>query len=202
GVVVIRAHTDETRRFENHTVADVGRILGKHFVDAFLDIAAADGLRTTFYVDTMTHSIEPMRDLVDYRWAIPGVSDGGAHTKFATSGRYPTEFLTRLVREHQLCDLEEAHWRLAALPAMCAGFRDRGTIVEGGPADLVVYDFDELAITETEIVHDLPGGDWRRVQRARGYRAVVVNGEVTIEDDKETGAPSGRLLRHGAASVP
>ena len=199
GVVVIRAHTDETKRFENHTVSDVGRIQGKHFVDAFLDIAAADGLRTTFYVDTMTHSIQPMRDLVDYRWAIPGVSDGGAHTKFATSGRYPTEFITRLVREHQLCDLEEAHWRLAALPAMCAGFRDRGTIVEGGPADLVVYDFDGLAITDTEIVHDLPGGDWRRVQRARGYRAVVVNGEITIEDDKETGTPSGRLLRHGAA---
>jgi N-acyl-D-aspartate/D-glutamate deacylase len=200
GVVVIRAHTGETRRFENHTVTDVARIQGKHFVDAFLDIAAADGLRTTFYVDTMTHSIEPMRDLVQYRWAIPGVSDGGAHTKFATSGRYPTEFLARLVREHNLCDLEEAHWRLAALPAMCAGFRDRGTLVEGGPADMVVYDFDNLAITETEIVHDLPGGDWRRVQHARGYHYVVVNGEITIEDDRETGAPSGRLLRHGAAA--
>ncbi len=200
GVVVIRAHTDETRRFENHTVTDVGRILGKHFVDAFLDIAAADGLRTTFYVDTMSHSIEPMRDLVDYRWAIPGVSDGGAHTKFATSGRYPTEFISRLVREHRLCDLEEAHWRLAALPAMCAGFRDRGVLVEGGPADVVVYDFDTLDATETEIVHDLPGGDWRRVQRARGYHYVLVNGEVTIEDDTETGAASGRLLRHGAAA--
>ena len=47
-----------------------------------------------------------------------GVSDGGAHTKFATSGRYPTEFLIRFVREHQLCDLETAHWRLAALPAV------------------------------------------------------------------------------------
>ena len=148
----------------------------------------------------MSHSIEPMRDLVDYRWAIPGVSDGGAHTKFATSGRYPTEFISRLVREHRLCDLEEAHWRLAALPAMCAGFRDRGVLVEGGPADVVVYDFDTLDATETEIVHDLPGGDWRRVQRARGYHSVLVNGEVTIEDDTETGAASGRLLRHGAAS--
>jgi N-acyl-D-amino-acid deacylase len=199
GIVVIRGHTDETRRFENHTVADVGRLQGKHFVDAFLDVAAADGLRTTFYVDTMSHSIEPMRDIVGYRWAIPGVSDGGAHTKFATSGRYPTEFITRLVREHQLCDLEEAHWRLAALPAMCAGFRDRGTLVEGAPADIVVYDFDNLSILDTELVHDLPGGDWRRVQRASGYHAVLVNGDVTIDHDTETGAASGRLLRHGAA---
>ena len=203
GIVVIRAHAPEAKRFENHTVGDVGRILGQHHVDAFLDIAAGDDLRTTFYVDTMTRSIEPLRDIVGYRWAIPGVSDGGAHTKFATSGRYPTEFLVRLVREHGLCDLEEAHWRLAALPAMCAGFRDRGTLVVGAPADIVVYDLDRLTIGETEIVHDLPGGDWRRVQRASGYRAILVNGEVTIEDDEETGAPGGQLLRFGAgASVP
>ena len=198
GVVIIRAHTDDTRRFENHTVADVGQATGKHFVDAFLDVAAADGLRTTFYVDTMSHSIEPMRDIVNYPWAIPGVSDGGAHTKFSTSGRYPTEFIIRFVREHQLCDLETAHWRLSALPAMCAGFRDRGRLIEGAPADVIVYDLDNLAIEPTEVVHDLPGGDWRRVQRATGYRYVLVNGAITIENDTETGRASGRLLRHGA----
>jgi N-acyl-D-aspartate/D-glutamate deacylase len=201
GIVVIRGHSEQSRPFENHTVADVGRILGKHYIDAFLDIAAADRLKTTFYVDTMTHAIKPLRDIVGYRWAIPGLSDGGAHTKFATSGRYPTEFIARVVREHQLCDLEEAHWRLSALPAMCAGVRDRGTLVVGAPADLVVYDYDGLQVGETELVHDLPGGDWRRVQRAHGYRAVLVNGELTIDDDKETGAPGGRLLRHGAAEA-
>ena len=81
---------------------------------------------------------------------------------------------------------------------MCAGFRDRGTLVVGAPADIVVYDYDNLRITETEVVHDLPGGDWRRVQRAVGYRYVLVNGAVTIENDAETGAPSGQLLRFGA----
>jgi hypothetical protein len=35
-----------------------------------------------------------------------------------------------------------------------------------------------------------------RDQRARGYRWVIVNGEVTIEDDRETHAHSGRLLHH------
>src|SRR5207302_1249894 len=41
----------------------------------------------------------------------------------------------------------------------------------------------------------VPAGEWRRVQRARGYRYVLVNGEVTIREDKETGASPGRLLR-------
>jgi N-acyl-D-aspartate/D-glutamate deacylase len=48
-----------------------------------------------------------------------------------------------------------------------------------------------------EIAHDFPGGEWRRVQRAEGYRAVVLNGEITFEDGRETGALSGPLLRQG-----
>jgi len=93
--------------------------------------------------------------------------------------------------------LEEAHFRLSPQPAMCAGFKNRGTLVEGAAADVVVYDFDNLKILPMEIVHDFPGGEWRRVQRAEGYKAVMVNGEAIIEDDKETGAVPGRLLRHG-----
>jgi N-acyl-D-amino-acid deacylase len=101
------------------------------------------------------------------------------------------------VREEAMCSLEHAHWRLSALPAHCAGFRDRGTLVEGAPADVVVYDLEKLECLPIEVAHDLPGGEWRRIQRASGYRAILVNGEVTIEDDRETGTHSGRLLRHG-----
>lgn len=86
---------------------------------------------------------------------------------------------------------------LSALPAHCARFRDRGTLVAGAPVDIVVYDLEKLDWLASEVVHDFPGGEWRRSQRARGYRFVLVNGEVTIEDDRETGRHSGRLLRHG-----
>ena len=105
----------------------------------------------------------------------------------------------RAVREHGILTLEQAHWKLSALPAHCAGFTDRGTLEVGKAADVVVYDFDRLDITPVEKVHDFPGGEWRRVQRGVGYRWVLVNGEVTIDDDKETGTPAGRLLRHETA---
>jgi len=101
------------------------------------------------------------------------------------------------VRAEGMLSLEEAHWRLSALPAMVAGFTDRGQLKVGAPADIVVYDYKNLAIAPSEIVHDLPGGEWRRIQRAEGYRYILVNGQVTIEDDKETETYSGRLLRHG-----
>jgi N-acyl-D-aspartate/D-glutamate deacylase len=198
-IVLLDGFTTETKRFENRTIGEIAEATGKYPVDAMLDAAVADDLKTVFYAEPANVDRGALREIVDYEWILPGVSDGGAHTKFFTGGRYPTEFLSRIVREEAMCSLEAAHWRLAALPAHCAGFRDRGTIVEGAAADLVVYDFEKLTIEPVEVVHDLPGGEWRRIQRAKGYRFVLVNGEVTIEDDRETGAHSGRLLRHGAA---
>ena len=198
--IVLEPRTPATKPFQDLTLGQVAEMQGKHVIDALLDIALADELRTVYYIGGInTAPSEFLRELVDYPWAIPGVSDGGAHTKFFTGGRYPTEFLARCVRDEQMCDLEHAHWKLSALPAMCAGFHNRGTLQEGAPADVVVYDLEHLQVLPVEVTHDLPGGDWRRVQRASGYRAVLVNGVVTIEDDRETGASPGSLLRHGGA---
>jgi N-acyl-D-aspartate/D-glutamate deacylase len=161
-----------------------------------LDIAIADRLRTVFYTEPTYTSSKMLKDLLDFKYTIPGVSDGGAHTKFLTAGTYPTELIIDAVRKHDILDLESAHWRLSGLPSHCAGFPDRGTLEVGKAADVVVYDFDRLDMTPVEKVHDFPGGEWRRVQRGVGYRWVLVNGEVTIDDDKETGVPAGRLLRN------
>jgi N-acyl-D-amino-acid deacylase len=171
--------------------------MGKHPVDAMLDLTVADDLRTTFYLPGLNRRVDLLQELVDYEWALFGVSDGGAHTKFFTAGRYPTETITRMVREHNMLSLEDAHWRLSALPAWCAGFHDRGVLREGAPADIVVYDYDHLTVTPTEVAYDLPGGEWRRVQRAEGYRWILVNGHITFADGQGTAATPGKLLRHG-----
>ena len=108
--------------------------------------------------------------------------------------------LTWLVRDEGKVTLEEAHYRLSALPAHAAGFRDRGVLREGAAADVVVYDMDELDIDPRwigEVVHDLPGGEWRRVQRAHGYKEIIVNGETTFTDGELHRGHTGKLLRHG-----
>jgi N-acyl-D-amino-acid deacylase len=86
---------------------------------------------------------------------------------------------------------------LSAHPAIAGGFKNRGTLVVGNCADVVVYDLDKLAIKPLEIVNDFPGGEWRRVQRSEGYSAMLVNGKVTFQDGKCSGATPGRLLRSG-----
>ena len=196
-LVVTGPASPETEPFRDMMVGAIAEQLGKHPVDAMLDIAVHDRLKTEFFAAGTNTWPGYMREIVDSPYVIFGVSDGGAHTKFLTAGRYPTETIIKAVRENAMMSLEEAHWRLSALPAMVAGFEDRGVLRRGAPADIIVYDYDKLEVLPAEIVHDLPGGEWRRIQRAKGYRYVVVNGEITIENDRETNVHSGRLLRFG-----
>jgi N-acyl-D-aspartate/D-glutamate deacylase len=198
-IFITTAERAELKEYEGLTLRELAERTGKHPVDAMLDVAVADDLRTEFYAPGPNQNMDFLKEMLDYPWLIPGVSDGGAHTKFFTGGQYPTDMLERMVRERGMLSLEEAHWRLSALPALCAGFRDRGFLREGAPADVVVYDYEKLHVRPMEIVHDLPGGEWRRVRKAEGFRSIMVNGQVTIENDRESGAHPGRLLRHGAA---
>ena len=196
-VTILSPRSESTERYREMSVGQAAEIAGKHPVDLMLDVAVTDGLDTLFFVAPPQGSSDLLRDVVQYPHMLFGVSDGGAHTKFLTAGRYPTETLTSHVRENQWITYEEAHRRLSALPAQLAGFRDRGLIRHGGPADVLVYDPENLEIGPNEVVHDLPGGEWRRVQRASGYRSVMVNGHETISEDTQTETYSGHLLRHG-----
>ena len=192
-------HKDELRKYEGWTVGEIAKDLGTHVIDTMLDIALEDDMQALFVTAERPADMEAMKAMANSAFALPGVSDGGAHTKFITLGRYPTEFLALLVRDNEIMDLEQAHWRLSAYQALAAGFKDRGTIREGAPADIVVYDLDNLDMGKTERAYDYPAGAWRLVRKPRGYRSIMINGEVTFEDGECTGATSGQLLRHGSA---
>ena len=64
-------------------------------------------------------------------------------------------------------------------------------------ADLNLIDFDRLRLHQPEIVHDLPAGGRRLVQRVDGYRATLVAGAPIFEHGQDTGARPGRLVRNG-----
>ncbi len=196
-IVIVGPQLEKNKQWEDHTLALAGEKMGKHPVDVMLDMAVEENLETEFFAAPPNGSLEYLKEIVDDPYVLFGVSDGGAHTKFLTAGRYPTETICKIVRDNGMLSLEEAHWRLSALPAQVAGFTGRGTLTLGAPADIVVYDYENLKVLPDEIAHDLPGNEWRRIQRASGYRYVLVNGEVTIRDDQQTETYSGRLLRHG-----
>ena len=47
-------------------------------------------------------------------------------------------------------------------------------------------------------MHDFPGGAPRFIQRSKGYRATLVNGELSVLDGEHTGTRAGTVLRHSA----
>jgi N-acyl-D-amino-acid deacylase len=184
-------------RYEGFTVGEVAAREGKHEIDAFLDVAVAGQLRVGFATPLLETPPESMKEIATSPVALPGVSDGGAHTKFVTTARYPTEMLGYWVREHEIMSLEDAHWRLSYYPAMAVGLKGRGFLAEGAPADMIVYDPAAVDSLPQERAWDYPAGEWRLIQKATGYDRIIVNGTTTFIDGKCTAATPGKLLRHG-----
>ena len=75
------------------------------------------------------------------------------------------------------------------------GIADRGVLRPGAFADVNVIDLEGMRLPQPEYVHDFPGGAGRYVQRATGYDATIVNGQVFMEKGEHTGALAGRVLR-------
>ena len=186
----------KNEHLKGRTIAEIAKEQGKHPVDALLDLAVEEDLKTEFAMqDSINADEKAVGEILKHPLTLIGASDGGAHTKFLTLGKYPTHFLAHWVRDRQIMTLEEAHWRLSTMLGWAIGIRDRGWLREGMPADIVVYDMEKLGVRPLETIRDLPDGDWRRVQKADGYRYTIVNGRITFEDGTCTGALPGKMLR-------
>ncbi len=180
------------------TVQQIADAQGKHVIDALLDMVVEEDLATEFFAPTQGREVAQFTtEVLASNLVVAGVSDGGAHVKFLTAGIYPTDLLIWLVRDEKTITLEDAHYKLSYLPAHLGGFKDRGAIREHAPADIVVYDLAKLEVLPSEVAEDLPAGEWRRIQKSRGYNWILVNGEITFEDGEPTGALPGKFLRNG-----
>src|SRR5258705_305466 len=162
----------ELDRYIGQSVGEIAGALGVHPVEAMVQLSLASDLTAGFLTKSATSdNAEFVGELLASPYAIPGVSDGGAHTKFLTSGSYTTDTLAWLGRDTQRMTLEDAHYKLSYLPARAAGFRDRGWLAEGLPADIVVYDLARLKRLphwwDSEVVHRVPGGEWRGLPPAK-----------------------------------
>jgi len=166
-------------------------------LDAFLDLALADGLETNFRSRMPEVARQFIAHVVRAGVTDPivmsGSSDGGAHLASFTGADYTTRLLAEWVPD--ALPLEAAVWRLTGMPATVHGLRDRGFLRTGAWADVVVFDPTTLAAGDAYLARDFPADTERYVVDAQGYRAVIVNGEVLLEDGKHTGALPGRVLR-------
>ena len=121
---------------------------------------------------------------------IIALGDGGAHYGLICDASYTTHALTYWMRDRRGERLPLA-WTVQQLtdaPARAVGLGDRGRLVAGLKADINLIDLDRLKVSAPHPVHNLPGGGRRLEQKAEGYRATIVSGEVTYRDGVFTGA--------------
>jgi N-acyl-D-aspartate/D-glutamate deacylase len=145
-----------------------------------------------------TGDLEPIREMLLHEYTVPGLGDAGAHCGLICDGSFPSYLLLHWGRDRtrgERIPVEELVKRQTADTAELVALRDRGRLAPGMKADINLIDWDALALRHPQIVHDLPAGGRRLVQRATGYRATLVSGEVVMEDGESTGALPGQLVR-------
>jgi N-acyl-D-amino-acid deacylase len=177
----------ENLRFEGRTLGEVGREIGGDLVDVLCDLLLAEGLRIN-QVTPGPHT-DGIRRFYPHPVAMVGTDSTfvGAKPSPRTYGSYP-RILGQFVRDEALLSLEEAVAKMTSMPAARLGLKDRGRIVDGYVADVVVFD---PATVRANATYDEP----RRFPD--GIEHVIVNGTVVVEDGVHTGATPGRALRRG-----
>jgi N-acyl-D-aspartate/D-glutamate deacylase len=189
------------------TVEARARALGLAPEAVALDHMLRNGGRGMLYVPFLNYaegSLDAARAMIVHPHSVPGLSDGGAHVGMICDGSFPTTMLTHWTRDRTrgpklaLADVVRMQTRDTA---RTLGLNDRGLIAPGYRADLNVIDYGALALHAPAVAHDLPSGGRRLIQKASGYRATIVAGQVTYRDGEATGALPGRLVR-GARRAP
>ena len=198
-VSVLQVVHERNYQYEGATIKELGEMMGKDTLDAFLDLALDEGLQTEFMEPALDtpEDVKMRTEFLRDPQAHISVSDGGAHNRYATTSAWPVFWLTYWIRDREIMSLEEAHYKMSAYPAWIADFKERGSLRVGNWADIMVYNQEQLGFVHERPVYanDFPGGERRLIQKPTGLRYTIVNGTVTFEENNCSGALPGKLLR-------
>lgn len=143
-------------------------------------------------------SLDEVHEMMLHEDTVLGLGDGGAHCGTICDASYTTFMLTHWVRDRTRGPRLPLPWAIRAMtsePAHLMGLNDRGVIAPGLKADLNVIDLRKLRLHPPHVVHDMPEGGRRLLQKADGYVATIVSGVVARRNGEPTGLLPGRLVR-------
>jgi N-acyl-D-aspartate/D-glutamate deacylase len=189
----------QNKQYEGRFVSEIASARGVDAWTAILDIEIPDEYRTVLWPNIP--ETDEQFELVKEIWAsddvVIGGSDAGAHLDRLLASPYPTRLLAKVVRDRQLVSIERMVQLMSDSPARLYGLRDRGRLVEGAIADIVIFDKDTVACGPVQRVFDLPGGSLRLTADSIGIELLLVNGQETMRAGKPTGELAGSILRSG-----
>jgi N-acyl-D-aspartate/D-glutamate deacylase len=171
----------------------------EHWSETFFRLARETGGKALFTLRLFSSNMPALAHLIRNPKVLPGLGDAGAHVSQIMDAGWASFMLSHWVRETGNFSMEEAIRRMTSASARVMGLSDRGVLAPGMRADVNVFDAAVVAECHPEMVHDFPNGAPRFIQRAVGYKATLVNGQVSLIDGEHTGVRAGQVLRHPKA---
>src|SRR5262249_3427853 len=139
---IVEVHSEQNRDLVGKTVGEVAQMRNVRPIDAMVEIALADNLKTSFMPPAGGEDDDTYRmraKLWTDNRTVVGASDAGAHMDMIDTFAFSTQLLSKS-RQLNLLPVEEVVRQLTSVPARFAGLRDRGELRVGWHADLVVFD--------------------------------------------------------------
>jgi N-acyl-D-aspartate/D-glutamate deacylase len=194
-----REQPDYTQPRGENLLAQARRA-GEHWSETFLKLSRDTEGRALFTLRLFSANLPGLSKLIRNENVLPGLGDAGAHVSQIMDAGWPSFMLSHWVRQEEHFTMGEAIRRMTSASARVMGLNDRGLLASGMRADINVFDPAKVAEEQPQLVHDFPHDAPRFIQRARGYKATLVNGEVSLIDGEHTGARAGMVLRQAPAS--
>jgi N-acyl-D-aspartate/D-glutamate deacylase len=191
----------EHRGLVGKTIEQLARESGREPVDVFLDFGLDGELDAMFDCRLFNTDEDQVKGLLRHPHAAVALSDAGAHLSFLCDAGFGLHLFGHWVRERGDLTLEEAVERVTSDVAAAYRIKDRGRLVPGAWADLLLFDPKTVARGDKRRVNDLPAGASRLDTPAVGLHGVWVNGVRTVDGRglvRDCGRP-GRVLRDFAA---
>ncbi|MAI42172.1 MAG: amidohydrolase [Gammaproteobacteria bacterium] len=169
---------------------------GESPAEMFIRISRESEGRALFTWRMFNQDLDELGELFKSKNMYPSLGDAGAHVSQFIDAGWSTFTLSHWMREKKLYTIGEGIRRMTSGPARIVGLSDRGVLRPGMRADVNVIDFDNITELHPKMAHDFPGGAPRYIQKARGYKATLINGQINLVDDELTGVQAGEVLRH------
>ena len=186
----------------NQSIEEVARTQNRDPLDVILDLSLEEDLQTTFIGQFLNVGDAGVNELLQHESGVVALSDAGAHLTFMCEAGFGLHFLAKWVRERGDFTLAHGIQRLTSHPADLYGLIDRGRIVPGAYADLMLFDPDQIGVTAAERIQDLPGGGSRTIRQPIGLHGVFVNGAQVFDGEKylDYATGPGMVLDHFRSS--
>ncbi|MGE3865188.1 MAG: amidohydrolase family protein [Burkholderiaceae bacterium] len=179
---LLQAATEQFKVFEGRSIADIAQQQAKHPLDALLDISLAEDLKTEYTAALLNSDDAEVAKLIADRDTLITLSDAGAHVSLFCDAGFGLHLLARWTRELGVFTLPEAVRKLTAQPAGIFGLGDRGRLLPGYAADLLLFDPEKVGRSPNYRKRDLPGGAARLVSDSVGVHGVWINGIRAVDD--------------------